>query len=133
MLLAIKDKTSGILGYFVIGLITIPFTLWGIQEYLGDDTPTFVASVNESEIGTREFNAALSRVRQNLQEQYDGKVPFEENELREKVVEQLIERRLLDEMTFENGYRLSKTRLPRPCADIPFSRKGFRLSKEPRP
>ena len=107
MLLAIKDKIKGVLGFVVIGLITIPFTLWGIQSYLGDDTPLFVASVNDAEISTQEFNAALSRIRQNLQEKYDGKIPFEENELKNSVIEQLINQRLLQEVSYTNGYRVS--------------------------
>lgn len=107
MLLAIKDKIKGVLGFVVIGLISIPFTLWGIQSYLGDDAPLFVASVNDAEISTQEFNAALSRFRQNLQEKYDGKIPFEENELKNSVIEQLINQRLLQEVSYSNGYRVS--------------------------
>lgn len=107
MLLAIKDKIKGVLGYFVVGLITIPFALWGIQDYLSDDAPLFVASVNDTEISTQEFNRAMSRLRQNLQKKYNGKIPFEESVLKRQVVDQLINQRLLEEASYTNGYRIS--------------------------
>ena len=111
MLLAINDKIKGVLGYIVIGIITIPFTLWGIQSYLGDDSPLFVAKVNDSEISTQEFTRVLSRVRQNLQQKYNGKIPFEESVLKQQVVEQLINQRLLDEASYSAGFRISDVML----------------------
>lgn len=111
MLLAIKDKIKGVLGFIVIGIITIPFTLWGIQSYLGDDSPLFVAKVNDSEISTQQFTRVLSRVRQNLQQKYNGKIPFEESVLKQQVVEQLINQRLLEEVSYSAGYRISDAML----------------------
>lgn len=111
MLLAIKDKSKGILGYFVIALISIPFTLWGIHEYLGDDTPLFVAKVNDMEISTQEFNRFLSMQRQALQRQYNGKIPFDESVIKKQVLEQLISRRLLQDTSVKYGYRITNNML----------------------
>ena len=35
MLLAIRDKAHGWIAWVIVILISIPFALWGIQEYLG--------------------------------------------------------------------------------------------------
>lgn len=107
MLLAIKDKTKGFLGFFVIALITIPFTLWGIQSYLGDDSPLYIAKVNDVEITTQEFNRVLSNQRQSLQQKYKGKLPFDEMVLKKQVLGQLINQSLLEDVSFKNGYRIS--------------------------
>ncbi|MDP6489078.1 MAG: SurA N-terminal domain-containing protein, partial [SAR324 cluster bacterium] len=35
MLSSIRNKSKGWIAYLIVGLITIPFALFGIQSYLG--------------------------------------------------------------------------------------------------
>ncbi|MDH5766189.1 MAG: SurA N-terminal domain-containing protein [Gammaproteobacteria bacterium] len=39
MLQAINDRAKGILGWIIIAFISVPFALWGIQEYAGGNEP----------------------------------------------------------------------------------------------
>jgi peptidyl-prolyl cis-trans isomerase D len=109
MLQAINDRIKGWLGIAVVILIGLPFALWGIQSYLDDTGPRYAAKVNGSEITASEFERAVSMQRQSLLRQYGGKLPIEEKALRERTITQLINQRLLEEVTFEQGYRISDT------------------------
>ena len=46
MLSIIRNKSKGWIAYLIIGLITIPFALLGIQSYLGGSSNSIIASVD---------------------------------------------------------------------------------------
>ena len=107
MLQAINDRIKGWLGIVIVVLIGLPFALWGIQSYLDDAGPRYAAKVNDMEISANEFERSVSIQRQSMLRQYGGQLPIEENALRERTLTQLINQRLLESVTFENGYRIS--------------------------
>jgi len=107
MLQAINDRIKGWLGIAVVVLIGLPFALWGIQSYLDDAGPRYAAKVNGSEITANEFERSVSIQRQSMLRQYGGKLPIGEKALRERTLTQMINQRLLEEVTFESGYRIS--------------------------
>lgn len=65
MLLAIRDKATGLVAWIIVIFITIPFALWGIQEYLGGSSVAPLAIVDGEEISVGEFE----RYYQNYREQ----------------------------------------------------------------
>jgi len=107
MLQAINDRIKGWLGIAIVVLIGLPFALWGIQSYFDDSGPRYAAKVNGQEITANEFERTVSMQRQALLRQYGSELPIEEKELREKVLTQLINQRLLEGVSFEKGYRVS--------------------------
>ncbi len=107
MLQAINDRIKGWLGIFVVVIIGLPFALWGIQSYLDDAGPMYAAKVNGLEISAKEFERSVSMQRQSMLRQYGGTLPIEERALRERTLSQLINQRLLEGVTFDNGYRIS--------------------------
>ena len=107
MLQAINDRIKGWLGIVIVVLIGLPFALWGIQSYLDDAGPPYAAKVNNIEISANEFERSVSAQRQSMLSQYGGQLPIEEKALRERTLTQLINQRLLESVTFENGYRIS--------------------------
>jgi len=107
MLQAINDRIKGWLGIVIVVLIGLPFALWGIQSYLDDAGPLYAAKVNNFEISANEFERSVSQQRQSMLRQYDGQLPIDEKMLRERTLTQLINQRLLEGVTFENGYRIS--------------------------
>lgn len=109
MLQAINDRIKGWLGIVIVVLIGLPFALWGIQSYFDDAGPRYAAKVNDSEISAREFERSVSIQRQTLLRQNGGKLPIEENVLRDRTLTQMINQRLLEEVTYESGYRISDT------------------------
>ncbi len=111
MLQAINDRIKGWLGIVIVVLIGLPFALWGIQSYLDDAGPRYAAKVNNIEISANEFERSVSMQRQSMLRQYGGQLPIEEKVLRERTLTQLINQRLLESTTFENGYRVSDSLL----------------------
>jgi len=109
MLQAINDRIKGWLGIAVVILIGLPFALWGIQSYFDDAGPRYAAKVNSSEITASQFERSVSIRRQSLLRQNGGKLPIEESVLRERTLTQMINQRLLEEVTYESGYRISDT------------------------
>ena len=108
MLQAINDRIKGWLGIAIVILIGLPFALWGIGSYLDDTGPRYAAKVNDSEISANEFERAVSMQRQQLQNQ-NGGAPVDEKALREDTLKILINQRLLEEVTYSEGYRISDT------------------------
>ncbi|VAW50319.1 Peptidyl-prolyl cis-trans isomerase PpiD [hydrothermal vent metagenome] len=107
MLQAINDRIKGWLGIAIVILIGLPFALWGIQSYFDDAGPRYAAKVNGQEITANQFERTVSIQRQALLRQYGSELPIEEKELREKTLTQLINQRLLENVSFEKGYRVS--------------------------
>lgn len=107
MLQAINNSIKGWLGMVIVGLISLPFMLWGIQSYFDDAGPRYAAKVNDMEISAREFERTVSMQRQSMLRQYGGRLPVEESVLRERTIMQLINQRLLESVSFEKGYRIS--------------------------
>jgi len=107
MLQAINDRIKGWLGIVVVVLIGLPFALWGIQSYFDDSGPRYAAKVNGVEISAAELEYTVSQQKQRLLKQFNGQLPIEENVIREQVLNQLISQRLLETVTFDEGYRIS--------------------------
>ena len=107
MLQAINDRIKGWLGIVIVILIGLPFALWGIQSYFDDAGPRYAAKVNDSEITANEFERSVSIQRQSMLRQNGGKLPIDDNVLRERTLTQMINQRLLEEVTYESGYRIS--------------------------
>jgi peptidyl-prolyl cis-trans isomerase D len=66
MLQSIREKAQGWIAWIIVILISIPFALWGIQEYLGVGSAPVKVSVNDREITEREFESDYRRFREEL-------------------------------------------------------------------
>ncbi|CAB1276560.1 SurA N-terminal domain-containing protein [Candidatus Nitrosacidococcus tergens] len=100
MLGAIRDRAKGILSWVIVGLIAIPFTLWGINNYFQDKGETIAASVNDKEITLVEFRTAFQRYTQQMRMLMGdsfSETMLDDPKVRKKVLDELIEQRLLIE------------------------------------
>lgn len=114
MLMSIRDKVTGWLAYVIIFLISIPFALWGLQDYLNPSANSYAAKVADSEISTRTLDTETLRYRQQLQEMFGGKLPAlldDESTLKRQVLERLISSEVLDQLTKSEGYRVGDAQL----------------------
>ena len=123
MLQAINDRSKGWLGIFIVVLITLPFAFWGINSYVGGGGEQYAAKVNDIEISPREFEYNLSNQRQKLQEQFGGKLPFEDVVLKRQVMDQLVNRKLLEDRAANSGYIISDAQLTENIKKV-FTRDG---------
>ena len=117
MLQSFKDRlrTSRWLGYVIVGAISIPFALWGIQAYMGGGGQTTVAEVNGQPIPAAEVERQVSQRRQMLRQRFGGELPamFTDQLIRRQVVEQLVARELLRQTAAEANLQVDAETLSR--------------------
>jgi len=133
MLQSIRDKATGWLAYVIIGLIAIPFALWGLGEYFGGAGPLVAAEVNKTEIPVRLVHQETRAQREQIARMFGGQVPadlFDERAIREAALEALIERELLRQAAEDAGFRASGRGVVREIQAIPAFIENGRFSPE---
>ena len=106
MLQQIRERAQGWIAWFIVILISIPFALWGIQEYLGVGSEQAVATVNGQEITEREFERGYREFRQRLRQQLGANYRpelFDEARLREEVLNSMIRNQLILQSAADMG------------------------------
>lgn len=110
MLQAMRDRVTGWIAYIIVFLISIPFALWGIQQYFGGGEDVPAATVNDTEISQRSFEYEYARTRQQLLESFGGQLPpglADDQQLKSEVLERLINEELLTQHAGEFNYRVA--------------------------
>ncbi|WP_029934211.1 SurA N-terminal domain-containing protein [Thiomicrospira pelophila] len=113
MLLAIREKVQGWIAWAIVLVLIVPFALWGIDQYSTGERQQVVAEVNGESITGTEFLRFYNRQRMRLQEQfgdmYDQVV--EDQQLRDQVLDSLIESRLIKQWAEKQGLLISDEQL----------------------
>jgi len=100
MLDAIRKKSKGWVAYFIVGLITVPFALFGIQQYIGGSSNSVIAVVDGEDISLNTYYQELNTQQRNLQQQLGSSYSTEiDNTLRETLINTLINEKLLENFT----------------------------------
>jgi len=128
MLQKIRDTASGWVAYVIVGLISVPFALWGLSEYFGGASPLVVAEVNGVEISSRAYQQEYQQQRQQLAEMFGGRIPsgaVDEQMLRDNALQTLIRRELIAQMAEDKGFRISGAAVANEIRSVPgFQRDG---------
>lgn len=127
-----RIRNSRWLGYLIVGLISIPFALWGIQSYVGGGTTDAAAEVNGERIPVYQVQRMASQQRQQLRQRLGGQLPegFSERLFREQALNQLIERELLRQAATEGGFRVTDDTLRRNIREQEMFRRDGRFDPE---
>ena len=105
MLGAIRKKSKGWVAYLIVGLITVPFALFGIQSYLGGSSNSVIAIVDGEDITINTYYQEFNNQQRNLQQQLGSSYSVEiDYALRQTVIETLINEKLLE--NFSNSMKL---------------------------
>lgn len=110
MLQAIREKAQGWIAWAIVILITIPFALWGIQEYLGVSGETVVAEVDGQPINDQTLEENARRFREQLRSSLGAAYKadlFSEAMLRRQALDQMIDERVLQVTAKAWGMRAS--------------------------
>ena len=114
MLQSIRNRSQGWFAWTIVILITIPFALWGIQEYVGGGREPAAATVNGEDIPQREVQRMVQTQRQRLLAALgDNADPalLDELRLQEVALEGLIENEVLFQTAESSGFRISDSHL----------------------
>ena len=97
MLGAIRNKSKGWVAYLIVGLITVPFALFGIQDYANRSANTAIAKVDGEDIDINIYYQELSTQQRNLQQQLGAAYTQEiDNVLKQNLLDSLINEKLIE-------------------------------------
>lgn len=114
MLQAIRERVTGIVAIFVLGLLAIPFLFFGVESYIRDVPQDSVAKVGDLEITVSEFQTEFARHRARMREEmgdaYDD-LAINRPESRREFLENMIDERLLRLHAQKLGLEISPSAL----------------------
>ncbi|MEJ2140780.1 MAG: SurA N-terminal domain-containing protein [Gammaproteobacteria bacterium] len=110
MLQQIRDRAQGLIVWTIVGLIIITFALFGLSSYMSGSAKVNVATVNDVDISQTEFLRAYQNYQQRLQQML-GKnynpAMFNEDVVKQQVLDGLITREVLTQTLNESGFGAS--------------------------
>ena len=111
---SIRDRATGWIAWVIVILISIPFALWGINEYLSPSSNVAVAVVNGTDVSISEFQRTYQRQRAQLQSLLGGNFDInqlDEERLREETLNQLVNDEVVLQSALANGMRIGDQQL----------------------
>ncbi|OOZ35936.1 SurA N-terminal domain-containing protein [Solemya velesiana gill symbiont] len=133
MLQSIRERAQGVLAWIIVGLISIPFALFGINEYLGGGADAVVATVNDQEITEREFETGFRDFKQSMRERMGSNYRPEliDDELwRKEVLKAMIRNALVSQASNSLGLRAGDEAVRETIRSIQAFHVGGRFNQE---
>ncbi len=131
MLQSIRDRLSGPIIWFVIGLICIPFAFWGIQSFRGGSADPIVAKVGDHEITQAEFRQGYDQRYQQLQSLLgDNFRPemIDTARFRQNVLDDMVQEQVLRQYARDAGYRATDAAVFDYLGSVPAFQENGRFS-----
>lgn len=126
MLQTIRDRAQGFLAWVILILISIPFALWGIQNYFSSGKERPVAVVGDKEIFERDVNRAYE---QNLAGLVDlGQ--FSEEQLRQQALDRLINEAVLAQAAADSKLVVNDATVAEYIQSMPYFQTDGQFDKE---
>ncbi|ALG68537.1 SurA N-terminal domain-containing protein [Beggiatoa leptomitoformis] len=130
MLQGMRAGIQGWLGWALIILISIPFALWGIQEYLSPSRGVAVAEVNGVEISSLNFEQAVDQQKRQLRSMtQQADLSFMEAQIRKETLNRLIEQEVLMQTAINHGMRIGDMMLAKQIHQFPMFQQGGMFSQ----
>ena len=133
LLQKIRDQAKGWFAYTIVGLLTIPFAVWGINYYFEGGGPMDAAVVGDSKISLQEFQRAYQQQRQRLQSMLGGNMDpalLDGPRLKQDVLRQLIDERVLNQSAREQGFRVGDQQLHDAVLALPVFQQSGGFNRE---
>ena len=132
MLQFIRDNATGWIAWGIVILISIPFALWGIHQYVAPESSVAVATVDDVEIGYYDYQRAYARRRQQLQSILGAGIIGDEEDarLRRDVLDTMIDSEVLVGSAAAAGMRVGDGQLASTIQTQEVFRSGDRFSQE---
>jgi len=132
MLTAIRDRASGWIAWFIVGLLCIPFAFWGISEYFQGEAIVDIADINGVEIDYYEYQNILAERRRQMSAADRDADPewFASRAFKQQVVDELVRERLLADDARDHGYRISDGTLAQYLREAPDFQRDNQFDRE---
>ena len=122
MLQSIRDRLTGILAFFVLGILIIPFAFVGVNSYFSSGNENLVARVNDSEITFNDFNESYSNYRRRMQALMGAAfdpLQFDNLVARREHLENMIDQELVQQAALAMGLEIDDARLAQEIRSVP--------------
>ncbi len=122
MLLTIRNKSKGWVAWVIVIIITIPFALFGINEYFSGANQITVANVDGEKINAQALERAMEQRRRLFRSQFGNNFDpsmVDNPQFRYQVVEGLVSNQLIQQYAQDAGLRLSDTALKNRIVSTP--------------
>ena len=110
MLLAIRERIMGVVGWIILVILFIAFSLFGLDSYLQSSVTNYAAAVNDQEISLarhqRAYQQLRARMTEMLGENYDPAI-LNEDILKANALQQLINEEVVLQAASEAGFAAS--------------------------
>jgi len=112
MLLDLRDgiRNSKWLKYLLVGIICVPFALFGVNSYFNGGGPDYAAVVNGEKVSLNTFNSAYQNQRAQLQQAFGGRIPegFDAvSMIGNQAMDTVITREVVRQSTIDSGLAIS--------------------------
>lgn len=132
MLQFIRDTAKGWVAWLIIGLLIIPFALWGINEYFQGGSAANIATVNGEDISLRIYQQTYQQQRARIKSMLGSNANpdmIDQFLKPEDIIDGLIERQLLIEAATDDGYRIADQSIVKQIQSIEAFQQDGRFSK----
>ena len=133
MLLAIRERIMGVVGWFILGLLVIAFAFFGLNSYLQTDAVNYAAVVNGEEISPgqhqRSYELLRSRMEEQLGQAFDPGM-LDDGMLKATALQQLINQTLTLQAADSEGFSASNEQVAARISAIEAFREDGVFSKE---
>ncbi len=122
MLQAIRDRVTGIVAIFVLGLLAVPFLFFGLESYMRAVPQDAVAVVGDAEISNSEFQTSFARYRAQLRQQQGDSyndVVTNQPAARREHLEGMIDQLLLRQYAADMGLTISDRQIAETIREVP--------------
>lgn len=126
MLQTIHDKAKGWIAYAIVGFISIPFALFGINSYMEGGSTKAAAVVNGEDVPAQEVQQELTRIRQQF-----GQMAAQlgDDSLKTMALNNVVNQVLLRQKAKDEGYRASTEDVATAIAQISVFQKDGQFDK----
>ncbi|MCG6899642.1 MAG: SurA N-terminal domain-containing protein [Gammaproteobacteria bacterium] len=110
MLLAIRERVMGVVGWIILGILFVTFAFFGLNSYLRSTAANYAATVNDQEISLARHQRAYQQLRarmvEMLGENFDPAM-LNEDMLKANALQQLINEEVLVQAADREGFAAS--------------------------
>ena len=133
MLLAIRERIMGVVGWVILGFLVVAFAFFGLNSYLQTDAVSYAAVVSGEEISLAQHQRAYERLRRSMEEQlgqaFDPAL-LNDGLLKANALQQLINQTLVLQAADAAGFSASNEQVAAKISAIEAFRENGVFSKE---
>ncbi len=120
MLQTIREHTQGWIAGIIISTIILSFALWGVHSYfVSGGNNNIVAVVNGTDITKEQLTVAYERMRRQMQTQYGAGAMKDENSLKMRALNSIVELEVLKQSSLAQGFSISDAQIDNYLQSMP--------------